>query len=72
MCERAGVLHSDVSVGNILILDEDPQGLPNPKTSKGLLADWDLARTREELENPAFTQTTRSVRRSRSSNFYDD
>ena len=69
---KAGILHRDVSVGNILILDEDPQGLPNPKTSKGLLADWDLARTREELENPAFTQTTRSVRRSRSSNFYDD
>ncbi|KAM5539859.1 hypothetical protein V8D89_006362 [Ganoderma adspersum] len=34
--------------------------LPNPKTYKGLLAYWDLARTKEELENPAFTQTTQS------------
>ncbi|KAM5535281.1 hypothetical protein V8D89_011087 [Ganoderma adspersum] len=56
----AKILHRDVSVGNILILDENPQELPNPKTSQGLLADWDLARTKEELENPAFTRTTRS------------
>ncbi|KAI1786813.1 hypothetical protein LXA43DRAFT_751802 [Ganoderma leucocontextum] len=56
----ANILHRDVSVGNILILDENPEGLPNPKTSKGLLADWDLARTKKELENPAFTQSTRS------------
>ncbi|PIL31170.1 hypothetical protein GSI_05867 [Ganoderma sinense ZZ0214-1] len=57
---KARILHRDVSIGNILILDPNPEGLPNPQKSKGLLADWDLARTREELENPAFTQRTRS------------
>ncbi|KAI1781713.1 hypothetical protein LXA43DRAFT_1159140 [Ganoderma leucocontextum] len=56
----AHILHRDVSIGNILILDEDPERPPNPRTVKGLLADWDLARTKEELENPAFTQKTRS------------
>ncbi|KAI1786815.1 hypothetical protein LXA43DRAFT_1032180 [Ganoderma leucocontextum] len=56
----AHVLHRGVSVGNVLILDEDPGGLPNRRTSKGLLADWDLARTKNEMENPLFAQKTRS------------
>ena len=55
------MLHRDVSTGNILILDEDPEGPPNPQTAKGLLADWDLARTQEELENPACSHNARSV-----------
>ncbi len=58
----ADILHRDVSAGNILILDENPYGLPNPKTSRGLLADWGLAGTKEELENRTFTQNTLSVR----------
>ncbi|KAI1781712.1 hypothetical protein LXA43DRAFT_1159135 [Ganoderma leucocontextum] len=56
----AHVLHRGVSVGNILILDEDPGGLPNRRTSKGLLGDWDLARMKDEMENPLFAQKTRS------------
>ncbi|KAI1786827.1 hypothetical protein LXA43DRAFT_1168945 [Ganoderma leucocontextum] len=53
----AHILHRDINANNILILDENPEGLPNPKTSKGLLADWALAATKEELEDPTFTQT---------------
>ncbi|PIL31162.1 hypothetical protein GSI_05859 [Ganoderma sinense ZZ0214-1] len=56
----AHVLHRDVSVGNILIFDQDPGNPPNPSTSRGLLADWDLAKTKDELDNPVFTQKTRS------------
>ena len=37
--EKAGVLHRDISVGNILI---------DPSTRCGLLIDWDLA---SELES---------------------
>ncbi|KAM5539845.1 hypothetical protein V8D89_006348, partial [Ganoderma adspersum] len=54
----ARVLHRNVSIDNILVLDEDPEGPPNPRTVRGLLANWDLARTKEELENRGFTQKT--------------
>ena len=57
------MLHRNVSTDSILILDEDPEDPPDPLTVKGLLADWDLAITKEELENPAFTAKTRCVRR---------
>ncbi|KAM5541445.1 hypothetical protein V8D89_004999 [Ganoderma adspersum] len=40
--ENAGILHRDVSVGNILI---------NPVTREGFLIDWDLSRLRSELDN---------------------
>ena len=63
------MLHRHVSTNSILILDEDPEGPPNPLTVKGLLADWDLAITKEELENPAFTEKTRCVRRIHASNY---
>ena len=39
--ENAGVLHRDISVGNILI---------DPSTRCGLLIDWDLSRLASELE----------------------
>ncbi|KAM5535264.1 hypothetical protein V8D89_011070 [Ganoderma adspersum] len=54
----AHVLHRNVSIDNLLVLDEDPEGPPNPRTVRGLLANWDLARTKEELENRGFTQKT--------------
>ena len=40
--EDAGILHRDISVGNILI---------DPQTRFGFLIDWDLSRLRSELEN---------------------
>ncbi|KAI1791904.1 hypothetical protein LXA43DRAFT_1009763 [Ganoderma leucocontextum] len=40
--EKAGILHRDVSVGNILI---------DPVTRRGYLIDWDLSRLRSELEH---------------------
>ncbi len=40
--EQAGILHRDVSVGNILI---------DPVTRQGYLIDWDLSRLRSTLEN---------------------
>ncbi|TBU48236.1 hypothetical protein BD309DRAFT_949941 [Dichomitus squalens] len=49
---KAGILHRDVSAGNILIHQSGHQRV-------GLLADWDLAKTRAELEYPA-TQEGRS------------
>ena len=52
--EACKLLHCDVSVGNILI--HSPRDCEDPETNEvaGLLADWDLAKTEEEL-------TTRSV-----------
>ena len=56
MCvwEACKLLHCDVSAGNILI--HNPRDLDKPETNEvvGLLADWDLAKTEDEL-------TTRSV-----------
>ena len=56
MCvwEACNLLHCDVSAGNILI--HNPRDLDKPETNEvvGLLADWDLAKTEDEL-------TTRSV-----------
>ena len=40
--ETAGILHRDISVGNILI---------DPASRQGFLIDWDLSRLRSELEN---------------------
>ena len=56
MCvwEACKLLHCYVSAGNILI--HNPRDLDKPETNEvvGLLADWDLAKTEDEL-------TTRSV-----------
>ncbi|GJE93362.1 hypothetical protein PsYK624_095210 [Phanerochaete sordida] len=45
-CDRAGVLHNDISVGNIMI---------DAITGEGFLNDWDLARFKEDLESPVPT-----------------
>nr|VWP02215.1 DNA helicase (EC [Ganoderma boninense] len=58
--KAANILHRDVSVDSILILDKNPEDPPDPQTSKGLLADWDLARTKDELKDLALTPNTRS------------
>ncbi|EIW53195.1 uncharacterized protein TRAVEDRAFT_52329 [Trametes versicolor FP-101664 SS1] len=58
--ERHGVLHCDISVGNILILD-----VPNIDSAAhgldtkvvGLLCDWDGARTRAEVVHPEASES---------------
>ncbi|KAI0704238.1 hypothetical protein C8T65DRAFT_741193 [Cerioporus squamosus] len=54
---KCGILHRDISVGNILLchFDGDTTG-----TRLGLLADWDLAKTREQLEKQQATQKSQS------------
>ena len=56
MCvwEACKLLHCDVSAGNILIYNLDDLDDPETNEVVGLLADWDLAKTEDEL-------TTRSV-----------
>ncbi|CAL1710619.1 unnamed protein product [Somion occarium] len=44
--ERAGSLHRDISGSNILIIPNDTE----PRQSKGILIDWDLAKTIEQLK----------------------
>ena len=44
--EKAGVLHRDVSLGNILIDTAEVPGIPN-----GFLNDWDRCKYKEELED---------------------
>ncbi|KAI0329810.1 hypothetical protein GY45DRAFT_1279178 [Cubamyces sp. BRFM 1775] len=56
--EEHGILHRDLSVGNILIYDV-PDGSPEPKTV-GVLSDWDLAKQRDQIFNPVASQSTRS------------
>ena len=51
------ILHRDISVHNILIYYPDPN---NDEVSIGLLSDWDLARTEEQLQKGALS-TSRSV-----------
>ncbi|RPD75866.1 hypothetical protein L226DRAFT_461736, partial [Lentinus tigrinus ALCF2SS1-7] len=51
---KLGILHRDVSVGNILLLDFGEDRVI------GLLADWDLAKTKEQLEDFSPTQIFRS------------
>lgn len=42
--ERAGVLHNDVSVGNIMLDAEAP-----PNRPRGFLTDWDSCKYEEDL-----------------------
>ncbi|KAL7283894.1 hypothetical protein ACG7TL_001166 [Trametes sanguinea] len=49
------VLHRDLSVGNILIHDSDGKS-----EAVGLLSDWDLAKTKEEVLDPRPSQKFRS------------
>lgn len=57
--EEYGILHRDVSVGNILICEVD-DGSPELKAI-GLLIDWDLAKTKDQIFHPAARQLNRSV-----------
>ncbi|OBZ74007.1 hypothetical protein A0H81_06515 [Grifola frondosa] len=45
--EIGEVLHRDISDGNVVIYDDPVSG-----EAKGLLIDWDLAKFKEDLENP--------------------
>ncbi|KAI0649737.1 hypothetical protein C8Q79DRAFT_1006084 [Trametes meyenii] len=51
--EKAEILHRDISASNILIYDA-------PTGSLGVLADWDLAKTKDRLSNQNATQPSRS------------
>lgn len=53
--EKAGILHRDISDGNIIIFI-----LPDGSV-KGLLIDWDMSKTAQEL-NKGATNPGRSVR----------
>ena len=57
--EEYGILHRDVSVGNILIYELE-DGSPERKVI-GLLTDWDLAKTKDQIFHPVASQSTRSV-----------
>ena len=54
---KANLVHRDISDGNIMIY-EDPEKPGNPQS---LLLDWELAKTKEELEAGP-VQPSRSVR----------
>lgn len=53
------LLHRDISPNNILIYD-DPGQAPD-EYGKGLLSDWDLARSLKEISKEQTSQTSRSV-----------
>lgn len=52
---KAGVLHRDISVGNVLIIDDEEKGY------WGILNDWDMCKFEEELDKGP-SQQARSVR----------
>ncbi|KAI0329798.1 hypothetical protein GY45DRAFT_1435187 [Cubamyces sp. BRFM 1775] len=56
--EEYGILHRDISVGNILIYEVNDRS-PEPKAI-GLLTDWDLAKTRDQVFHRVASQPTRS------------
>ncbi|RDX41986.1 hypothetical protein OH76DRAFT_1422789 [Lentinus brumalis] len=55
--EKCGILHRDISVGNILLCYLNGQ---TTGARFGLLADWDLAKTKEQLHKQQATQPSRS------------
>ncbi|KAH9903275.1 hypothetical protein C8Q73DRAFT_662079 [Cubamyces lactineus] len=55
--ENHGILHRDLSVGNILIFEQP--SVPKPEVV-GLLADWDLAKPKQLVLNPRPSQPSRS------------
>lgn len=58
--EKAGILHRDVSVGNILI-DVDPDvSDAGESTPTGFLNDWDMCKYKDEIQSGA-TQANRTV-----------
>ncbi|RDX52384.1 hypothetical protein OH76DRAFT_155531 [Lentinus brumalis] len=52
--EQCRLLHQDISVGNILLYERP--NAPAGARRIGLLSDWDLAETREQIEKPKGTQ----------------
>ncbi|KAH9903247.1 hypothetical protein C8Q73DRAFT_673873 [Cubamyces lactineus] len=56
--EEYGILHRDVSVGNILIYEPEDSSLE--PTAIGLLSDWDLAKTKDQILHPVTRQSTPS------------
>ncbi|KAH9903256.1 hypothetical protein C8Q73DRAFT_45089 [Cubamyces lactineus] len=56
--EEHGILHQNLSVGNVLIYDVQ-DGLTEPKTI-GLLSDWDLAKQRCQMFNSVASQSNRA------------
>ncbi|OBZ73754.1 hypothetical protein A0H81_06489 [Grifola frondosa] len=56
--ENAGILHRDISDGNIMICD-DAKDKHGQRTPTAFLNDWDLAKYKHELAKPP-TQKTRS------------
>ncbi|KAI0329809.1 hypothetical protein GY45DRAFT_1371335 [Cubamyces sp. BRFM 1775] len=55
--EQYGILHRDISVGNILIHDVD-DGTQKSRAI-GLLTDWDLAKTKEGILHPMTSEFPR-------------
>ncbi|KAL7283897.1 hypothetical protein ACG7TL_001169 [Trametes sanguinea] len=53
-----GILHCDLSVGNILIYDSPTR---TGGQAVGLLSDWDLAKTKEEVFSPWLSHESRSA-----------
>ncbi|KAI0773010.1 hypothetical protein BD413DRAFT_691692 [Trametes elegans] len=58
-----GILHRDLSEGNILIYDKPDPSNPSELKAIGLLSDWDLAKTKARVEAPVASQMSCSVRR---------
>ncbi|RPD69389.1 hypothetical protein L226DRAFT_539896 [Lentinus tigrinus ALCF2SS1-7] len=58
--EACRLLHRDVSAGNILIHNPRDNEEPDLDHVVGLLSDWDLARTEQEITSEGATQQTRS------------
>ncbi|KAI0669506.1 hypothetical protein C8Q78DRAFT_1094286 [Trametes maxima] len=54
--KAAGVLHRDISAANILVYKDGHGDL------HGILSDWDLSMTEEQLSSQEITQPSRSVR----------
>ena len=52
----AGVLHRDISAGNIMIVDDD-----EPNVRGGMLIDWDLSKVIDPHESNTARQYTRTV-----------
>ena len=47
--EKAGILHRDISAGNLLICEYKSQDANGRPERRGLLTDWELSKPLEEL-----------------------
>ncbi|KAJ3008158.1 hypothetical protein NUW54_g3261 [Trametes sanguinea] len=57
--EHHGILHRDLSIGNILIFNAYSEST-KPTVTRGILSDWDLAKTKQQLQVPKASQPYRS------------